>query len=135
MARQQEAKQPITIVTACMQVDGFSTFAITEVEVTAEERAEGVHYYLAQTQLLERGYEEPFVYFFCGADGYVAFGWEPRENGSGGRCPTPHNRRTDYSDCRKAINSASSFHGLEFWGVPTSQLASALAFISRSTSA
>jgi len=63
MAHQQEAKQPITIVTACMQVDGFPTFALTEVEVTAEERAEGAHYYLAQTELLERGFEEPFVHF------------------------------------------------------------------------
>jgi len=63
MAQLQDAEHPITIVTACMQVDGYPTFAITEVAVTSEELAEGVHYDLAHSELLERGYEEPFVHF------------------------------------------------------------------------
>jgi hypothetical protein len=55
-------KEP-TIVTACMRADGTPTFAYQIVEVTAEEADNGVQYYLAEAQLLEEGYEEPFVHF------------------------------------------------------------------------
>ena len=54
---------PMAIVTACMARDGVPTFALTEVAVTAEEAANGVHFYLAEAQLLTDGYEEPFVHF------------------------------------------------------------------------
>ena len=47
---------------------------------------------------------------------------------------TPHNR-SGYSVRRNSISPASSFHGWLFSSSSTSQLASALAFISRSTSA
>ena len=56
-------KQSIAIVTACMRADGAPDFAITEVEVTTEEIENGAHYYLAETELLRRGLEEPFVHF------------------------------------------------------------------------
>ncbi len=54
---------PISIVSACMCRDGLPTFAITEVAVTPEEFENGVHYYLAEAELLKRGYEEPYVHF------------------------------------------------------------------------
>ena len=56
-------KRPITIVTACMRGDGKPTFARTEVAVTSEEVENGVHYYLVEAELLQAGYEEPFVHF------------------------------------------------------------------------
>jgi hypothetical protein len=56
-------QQPVAIVTACMTRDGVPTFALTEVTVTAEEAANGVHYWLAEGQLVEEGYDEPFVHF------------------------------------------------------------------------
>ena len=59
----QEDKRPIAIVSACMRSDGVSTFAYHMVEVTSQEADNGIHYYLAEAQLLEEGYEEPFVHF------------------------------------------------------------------------
>lgn len=58
-----EGTRRIAIVSACLTANGTPTFALTEVEVTAEEAENGVHYYLAEAQLLEEGYEEPFVNF------------------------------------------------------------------------
>ena len=56
-------KDPITLVTACMRADGLPAFALTQVEVTPEEYDNGIHYYLAEADLLVQGYEEPFVHF------------------------------------------------------------------------
>lgn len=56
-------KRPIAIVSACMRSDGTPTFAYQVVEVTPEEADNGIHYYLAEAELLEDGYEEPFVHF------------------------------------------------------------------------
>jgi len=56
-------KHPIAIVSACMRVDGTPHLAITEVSVTQEEIENGIHYYLAEAELLDAGYEEPFVHF------------------------------------------------------------------------
>jgi hypothetical protein len=53
----------IAIVSACMNPDGTAEFALNEVEVTAEEAANGVHYYLVEADLLEAGFDEPFVHF------------------------------------------------------------------------
>ena len=58
-----QEKQRLMIVTACMRADGTPTFVVTDVEATPEECANGVHYYLAEADLLEAGYEEPFVHF------------------------------------------------------------------------
>jgi hypothetical protein len=55
--------QKRTMITACMRCDGSPAFAITNFCVTPEEMAEGVHYTLADAQLLQNGYEEPFVHF------------------------------------------------------------------------
>ncbi len=60
---QSNGKHPVTVVTACMRADGCPDFALTRVEVTAEEAENGIHYYLAEADLLEAGYEEPFVHF------------------------------------------------------------------------
>ena len=59
----EEEIQPITIVTACMNADGTPDFALTIVEVTQEQIENGIHYYLAEAELLQAGYEEPFVHF------------------------------------------------------------------------
>ena len=56
-------KRPITIITACMRPDGLPTFARTEVEVTDDQAENGIHYYLAEAELLQQGYEEPMVHF------------------------------------------------------------------------
>ena len=59
----QGEKRPVTVVTACMRADGCPDFALTRVEVTQEEAENGIHYYLVEAELLEAGYEEPFVHF------------------------------------------------------------------------
>jgi hypothetical protein len=56
-------ERTIPIVTACMNADGTPDFALTEVAVTPEQAENGVHYALAEAQLVQRGYEEPFVHF------------------------------------------------------------------------
>ena len=56
-------KHPIQVVTACMREDGLADFALTQVEVTQEEAENGIHFYLVEAELLEAGYQEPFVHF------------------------------------------------------------------------
>lgn len=57
--------EPVTIaiVTACMNANGSPEFAWTEVAATQEQIEAGIHYYLAEADLLEMGYQEPFVHF------------------------------------------------------------------------
>jgi len=59
----ETGKQRVTVVSACMNAAGMADFAISQVDVTAEEIVEGIHLYLAAADLLEGGYEEPFVHF------------------------------------------------------------------------
>ena len=59
----QPHEGPITVVTACMRRDGTPAFALTEVVARPEQVDDGIHYYLVEAQLLEAGYEEPFVHF------------------------------------------------------------------------
>ncbi len=54
---------PIDVVTACMTGAGTPTLVLTTVGVSADEQDNGVHYDLVESQLLRRGYEEPFVHF------------------------------------------------------------------------
>jgi hypothetical protein len=56
-------KRTIAIVSACMKRDGQPDLVLNEVAVTQEEAENGIHYYLVEAQLLEAGYEEPFVHF------------------------------------------------------------------------
>ena len=56
-------KRPIAVVSACMTSNGSPTFALSEVEVTHDEALNGVHYDLADAELLKNGYEEPFNHF------------------------------------------------------------------------
>jgi len=56
-------KHSVAIVSACMRVDGTPHLALTEVSVTLEEAENGIHYYLAEAELLDAGYEEPMVHF------------------------------------------------------------------------
>jgi hypothetical protein len=58
-----EGKRPITVVSAVMRSDGLPDFAVTHVEVSQDEYENGIHLYLAEADLLEAGYEEPFVHF------------------------------------------------------------------------
>lgn len=53
----------IAVVTACMNANGTPELVLNEVEVTADEAANGVHYYLVEAELMEAGYEEPYVHF------------------------------------------------------------------------
>lgn len=56
-------KRPVAIVTACMTANGTPTFALNTVEVTEDQLANGIHYYFVEAELLEAGFEEPFVHF------------------------------------------------------------------------
>jgi len=58
-----EGKRAVTIVSAVMRRDGLPDFAITQVEVTQDEYENGIHLDLAEADLLEAGFEEPFVHF------------------------------------------------------------------------
>ena len=60
---QRPDQRPLAIVSACMTAQGLPEFVLTTVEVTQAQIENGVHYYLAEGELLERGYEEPFVHF------------------------------------------------------------------------
>ena len=53
----------IRMITACMRSDGTPTFARSEVEVTEDQAENGIHYYLAEAELLQQGFEEPMVHF------------------------------------------------------------------------
>jgi hypothetical protein len=69
----QPSKRPVAVVSACMTCDGAPHFALNVVEVTEEESQNGIHYYLVEADLLQAGYDEPYVHFLCGQDNYVAF--------------------------------------------------------------
>ena len=56
-------KQTTVVITACMKGNGLPVFALSEVAVVQEEMGNGVHYYLAEADLLARGFEEPMVHF------------------------------------------------------------------------
>jgi hypothetical protein len=58
-----EGQRSVTLVSAVMRRDGLPTFAVTQVAVTPDEYANGIHLYLAEADLLEAGFEEPFVHF------------------------------------------------------------------------
>lgn len=58
-----EGKRTIPVVSACMNAEGTPDFALNHVEVTQDEAENGIHYYLAEAELFEKGYEEPFVHF------------------------------------------------------------------------
>jgi len=60
---ESDGKRPVTVVSAVMRRDGLPDFAVTHVEVTPEEYDNGIHFYLAEADLLEAGFEEPFVHF------------------------------------------------------------------------
>jgi hypothetical protein len=46
-----------------MRHDGTPAFVRTQVEVTADQAENGIHYYLAEAQLFGQGFEEPMVHF------------------------------------------------------------------------
>ena len=56
-------KRKLTVATACLNAGGTPDFALTEVEVTHAEYANGVHCDLAEERLIAAGYEEPFLHF------------------------------------------------------------------------
>jgi hypothetical protein len=60
---EHHGKRRVTIVSAVTRAGGGPDFAVTRVEVTPQEFDSGIHYYLAEADLLEAGYEEPFVHF------------------------------------------------------------------------
>jgi hypothetical protein len=60
---QWQGKRTIAVVSACMTGDGTPTFALNQIDVTQDEAENGIHYYLAEAELLQKGFEEPFVHF------------------------------------------------------------------------
>ena len=58
-----EERRRVTVVSACMRASGLPDFALAEVEVTAEDYANGVQYDLAEELLVAAGFEEPFVHY------------------------------------------------------------------------
>lgn len=56
-------KRTIAVVSAYMRPDGLPAFALNDVAVTQDEAENGIHYYLVEADLLEAGFEEPFVHF------------------------------------------------------------------------
>ena len=56
-------KRTIAIVTACTSSDGTPTFAFNEVEATQDQIDNGIHFYLAEADLLLAGYEGHFIHF------------------------------------------------------------------------
>lgn len=56
-------RYPVSVVSACMRSDGTPAFAINTVAVSHDEEENGIHYYLAEAELMLAGYEEPFVHF------------------------------------------------------------------------
>jgi hypothetical protein len=55
--------RPLTVVTACLNAAGVPDFTLTEVMVTPQEYADGVHCDRVEGRLLAAGYEEPFLHF------------------------------------------------------------------------
>ena len=53
----------VTVISAVMNASGLPDFALTEVEVTSDEAANGVQYDRVEERLVADGYEEPFVHF------------------------------------------------------------------------
>lgn len=58
-----QGKRSITVVSACMTSNGSPTFVLNDIEVTHDGAMNGMHYDLADTELLKGGYEEPFTHF------------------------------------------------------------------------
>ena len=58
-----QCKRPVVVVTAYVKRDGFPDFALTEVEVTEDEHANGVHYNLVETILADRSIDANFIHF------------------------------------------------------------------------
>lgn len=58
-----EGKRPVAVVSTCMTAEGLPAFVLNTVEVTAEEAANGIQFYLVEAELLEAGYEAPWVHF------------------------------------------------------------------------
>jgi hypothetical protein len=56
-------RRRIAVVSACANAAGSPGFALSEVEVTPEEAADGRHFRVAEARLREGGYEPPFVHF------------------------------------------------------------------------
>jgi hypothetical protein len=56
-------KRKVAIVSACMKLDGTPALVLNEVLATQSEVESGIHFYLAEAELLEAGYEEPWVHF------------------------------------------------------------------------
>ena len=57
------AKRSIEIVSACTNANGCPDFALTVVQATCEENANGSHYDLAAAELMKSAFEPPFIHF------------------------------------------------------------------------
>ena len=56
-------KRKIAIVSACLRADGKPALVLNEVLATQGEVENGIHFYWAEAELLEAGYEEPWIHF------------------------------------------------------------------------
>jgi hypothetical protein len=66
MPARTDNRRSIAVVSAVMKKDGFPDLVLNEVFATQEEIDNGMHYYFVEAELLQAGFEEPFVHF---ADG------------------------------------------------------------------
>ena len=58
-----KGERRITIVTACINAIGSPELVLNHVKARLDQVQIGIHYYLAEADLLEAGYQDPFVHF------------------------------------------------------------------------
>lgn len=63
MPTRTDNRRSIAVVSAVMKKDGHPDFVLNEVFATQEEIDNGLHYYFVEAELLQAGFEEPFVHF------------------------------------------------------------------------
>jgi hypothetical protein len=56
-------KRKIAIVSACVNANGSPALVLNEVLATQCEVENGIHFYWAEAELLEAGYEQPWDHF------------------------------------------------------------------------
>jgi hypothetical protein len=56
-------RRTLAVVTACLNAAGVPDLALSEVEVTHDEYADGVHCERVEDRLAAAGYHEPFLHY------------------------------------------------------------------------
>ena len=93
----RSGKRSVAVVSACLRPDGTPAFALNQVMVTNQEEKVGIHFYLAEADLLEIGYREPFVHF-DEADAPALVRWALRQR--------PVNNRNTHHSAKESVCAA-----------------------------